>query len=463
MNPFIGDAFVIGVKEGILLYLSIILVLAYGKREHLNYLKMPLFAGVIAVLLSSFIILNITVTPEFKSVIVKMIGYVFGLFYLFSLGTLYHTTGSDVLGPLKALAHKGPVMVPVVLLLTMLYFAPDMAGSSLYVADLYFTAERNKIVFFSAAAGFSLALLLAHIVVTRVTFDVMRFFELPQILLFLALLKLVAGGVRGFAELSLIPSVQAGLMKLIHDMVHQTFLFLLVPDHPLLSTTTWNFIGVLFGPSAGMWLSLGIMLLPLILFIKIQFSEAVSLPGEISVPARKRIFIRAVRDQRVMRSVPVFIFMVFILSTWFAQKGESSDPLYLPQVRPLIGENGKVIIPLQSTLDDLRDGSLHKFSVTVAGEEVRLIVMKKPDGTLAVCLDACEICQPDGYGQAPEHVVCLYCKTPILFASLGKPGGCNPIPLGALVTDKDIQVELAEIARQREKVNRGDSKGPITR
>ena len=459
MSPFINDAFVIGVKGGIPLYLCASLVLAYGRKERLAYMKMPLFAGMLALLLTSLMVMNANVTPEFRAVIVKMIGYVFGLFYLFSLGALYHTTGTDMLGPLKTLSRKSAVMVPVILLLTLLYFAPDMAGSSLYVADLYSMAERNKIVFLAAAAGFGLAILLTHIVVTRVTFDVMRLFDLPQVLLFLALMKLIAGGVRGFAEMSLIPSVQAGLMKLIHDMVHQTFLFLLVPDHPLLSTTTWNFIGVLFGATVGQWLSLAIMLLPLIIFIKIQFNEAVSLPREISVPARKRIFIRSVRDQRLTKSIPVIIFMVFIMSTWFAQKGESTDPLYTPEPRQVLAENGKVTIPLQSALDDLRDGSLHKFSVTVAGEDVRLFIMKKPDGTLAVCLDACEICPPDGYGQAPGHVVCLNCKTPIPFVSLGKPGGCNPIPLVALVTDKDVQIDLAEISGQWAKVKSGDAKG----
>jgi uncharacterized membrane protein len=225
--------------------------------------------------------------------------------------------------------------------------------------------------------------------------------------------------------------------------------------------TTWSFIGVLFGADVGLWLSLGIMLLPLIIFIKMHFAEAISLPRDLSLPARKRIFIRSVRDQRIMKSLPVFLFMAFIVSTWFAQKGEQTDRLYLPQPRPVMAENGKVVIPLQSALDDLRDGSLHKFSITVDGEEVRLFIMKKPDGTLAVCLDACEICQPEGYGQAPEHVVCLYCKTPILFASLGKPGGCNPIPLAALVTDKDVQVDVAEISGQWAKVKSGEAKGMV--
>jgi hypothetical protein len=58
------------------------------------------------------------------------------------------------------------------------------------------------------------------------------FFALPQLLLFFAMVKLFGSGIKGITELSLIPSVQRGFMKFIHDFVHQTFVMLMVPDHP---------------------------------------------------------------------------------------------------------------------------------------------------------------------------------------------------------------------------------------
>jgi uncharacterized membrane protein len=268
-------------------------------------------------------------------------------------------------------------------------------------------------------------------------------------LLALALMKLIAGGVRGFAELSLIPTVQAGIMKFIHDVVHQTFVLVLVPDHAVLSKTTWNFIGVVFGETVGLWLSLLLLILPLLLFIKRHFSAPVDVPSQVDAPSQKRIWIKAVRDLRVQRSIPVLLFLVFIVGLWFSQRGESVDPFYLPAARPVYAEGDAVAIPLQSPLDDLRDGSLHKFTLALEDQVARILVLKRPDSTLGVCLDACEICAPDGYGQAKEHVVCLYCKTPIPFSSVGSPGGCNPIPLDALVTDKEVRITLAEIRAKR--------------
>ena len=50
-------------------------------------------------------------------------------------------------------------------------------------------------------------------------------------------------------------------------------------------------------------------------------------------------------------------------------------------------------------------------------------------GKLTVDLDACAICKPDGYGQAEGTVICYYCKTLIPLDTVGKPGGCNPVPI----------------------------------
>jgi len=455
MSPFIGEAFIIGAKQGVSLALSTSLVLALFRREHLDQLRRSFLAGVAVVLLATLAVMNLNGTHEFRATIVKLTGYVFGLLYLFSLGSLYHATGTDLLGRLKGPVRGSGVLVPLVFLLTVLYFAPDMAGSSLFLVELFSLAGRNQAVFAAAAAGFVLAASLSHLAFKRIGMHALRLFGLPQALLVLALMKLMFGGVRGFTELSLIPSVQAGLMKLVHDMVHQLFVMIMVPDHPLLTMTAWKYIGLVFGNTVGLWLSLILFIMPLAIFIKKHFAEAIIPPPEAARPALQRLFIKAARDQRLLKSIPVFAFMLFILSTWFVQSGESAGTLYMPEPKVITAAAGKAVIPLQTPAEDLRDGMLHKYTITINDEPVHLLIMRRPDGTLAVCLDACEICPPDGYGQARAHVVCVSCNTPMPFESLGKPGGCNPIPLEALVTDKVIQVQIGEIAVQMKKINSG--------
>lgn len=446
MSQFIRDAFLTGVKEGAKLSLCVLLLLAYFRARGYEELKKPLMAGLAVLALASLALLNTTVTVELRSGIVTMIGFVFGLFYFFSLGALLHTTGTDMLGPLHRTAGEKPVLAALVFLLTLVYFLPDMAAGSLYVSDLFFMSEKRAVIVLAAGAGFFLALGLSALAGSRVSPKVMRLFGLPQVLLFLALVKLAAGGVRGFTDFSLIPSVQAGLMKLIHDFVHQVFVMIMVPDHPVLSVTAWGFIGSLFGQTAGLWLSLILFAVPLAIFLRKHFSEAMNIPPEAGSGAARRRFIKTLRDERLLKSLPVFAFMLFIVSTWFVQSGEGVTRLYNPQPRPVAAEAGMVVIPLQTPAEDLMDGSIHKFSIALGGTDMRLLVMKKPDGTLAVCLDACEICQPDGYGQGPEHVVCLYCKTPIPFDTVGSPGGCNPIPVDALVTEKEVRIPVSEIS-----------------
>ncbi len=457
MSQFLREALFIGIKEGLKLSLSVFVVLSYLRSAGIGGLRKPLVAGILTVFAASVVVLSATTVVEIRDVVVRLIGYSFGIFYLLALGVLFHESGTDMLGPFKRLFSKNIILVPFVFILSLLYYVPDMAGSSLYIADLFSMSGRRAIVFMLAGAGLLLAvpafLFLLQKAAKKVPMAVL--FGLPQVLLFLALLKLLAGGVRGFAELSLIPSVQAGIVKLVHDVVHQTFVMIMVPDHPILTTTAWNSIGILFGNTLTLWLSLIVLVVPLLVFIKKNFAEEAPVPAIPQGPALRRLSIKSFRDARLLKSIPVLVFLLVILSLWFVQQGETVSSLYNPEPRPVVAAGGQLSIPLTTPGEDLRDGNLHKFSLAVQGEAYRLLVIKKPDGTLSVCLDACEICQTEGYAQGRDHVVCLYCKTPIPFDSVGKPGGCNPIPITALITEKEIRVEVSEIRKKWQSVNSG--------
>jgi hypothetical protein len=90
--------------------------------------------------------------------------------------------------------------------------------------------------------------------------------------------------------------------------------------------------------------------------------------------------------------------------------------------------SGLIVIPKKGEID-LEDGKLHKYQIRHRGREARFMILSAPDGHLTVTLDACAICKPDGYGQAQGAVLCYYCKTLIPLETVGKPGGCNPVPV----------------------------------
>jgi hypothetical protein len=457
------EALLIGIKEAVKLSICIFLFISYIRNSKRPYLRTPFYLALSVVLCFSIAALSFSVTPVMRDMVVKMIGYVFGIFYMLSLGVLYQETGTNLIGSLKNVFNKRTFISPIIFILTCFYFVPDMLGSTLYVSDLYAMSGNASLTITLPILGFISLITIFFIVIRKKQFVANKMVGLPQLLLFLALIKLFAGGVKGFTELSLIQSVQSGLTKLIHDVVHQTIITLMVPDHQLLKTTTWNFIGFVFSETFTLWLSVIIFLIPLFVFIRKYYIADIYIPSELPTPASKRKFLRSVKDERLLRSLPVIIFMVCILGTWFVERSESISKLYDPEPVPIVADGGKIVIPLSSPQRDLRDGMLHKYSVDLDGENVRILIMKKEDETLAVGLDACEICPPDGYVQGEDHVVCLYCMTPIPIETLGQPGGCNPIPLNALVTGANIEIELSEIKEKWNKVKTGETKEGINK
>jgi uncharacterized membrane protein len=105
----------------------------------------------------------------------------------------------------------------------------------------------------------------------------------------------------------------------------------------------------------------------------------------------------------------------------------------------LAGPTGEIFIPKKGEVN-LEDGQLHKYIFKQGGKEARFFVLMTPSGKLTVDLDACAICKPDGYGQVEGMVLCYYCKTLIPLETVGKPGGCNPVPVS--FTEKEDGVHL---------------------
>jgi uncharacterized membrane protein len=84
-------------------------------------------------------------------------------------------------------------------------------------------------------------------------------------------------------------------------------------------------------------------------------------------------------------------------------------------------------------IDEVKDGRLHRFSyVTDDGHVVRFFMINRSREhvKMGVVFDACVMCGGEmGYIQEGNEVICLACDTRIFIPSIGRSGGCNPIPL----------------------------------
>ncbi len=468
MSSFVvSEALVIGLKEGFKAGIVWLVFRSYLILRNKPYLIKPFYIGISISFFLAVVFMALPVYVVGKESLGKLVEMSFAVFLLSSGAALFHASGTGLFGKTGGggTAFEGNrgdwIKGLLIFFITLFFFFPDTLGSVLYLRNLSFMKQAVFMTHASAFIGFLFA---AFIIVFINKFLrpslIGSFFNLPQFLLFLSIVKLLGGGTRGFTELSLIPSVQRGIMKFTHDVIHQTFVMFMVPDHTLLKTTIWNFIAIFFGPNIASFAALFILLLLPLLFIYQSLFEPLP-ESEALTGAKRRKIIHLMLSDRRRKAIPVFFFIGFILFAWFSQSGESVSRLYDPEPRPVVEERGKVLIPLHDPTMDLMDGMVHKFSLTHGEETIRLLIIKKSNNALSVCLDACEICPPEGYGQRGDYVVCIYCGTPIPLDSLGQPGGCNPIPLSYAVDERFVKIEVAEILKRWEMVKTGKGKKAV--
>jgi hypothetical protein len=458
------EAKLIGFKEGIKVAIVWFVFYSYLELKDKKNLIKPINNGLVTVCIITIIMLLLPqgfIAKEYLSNVIEMS---FAFLLILSAAALFHASGTDLFEPLRValksqnssftnnttlskggMFEKGRVGGIIIFLATLIFFVPDSTGSVIFLKELAFMRGAEFMTYAYSFAGFAVAVLIIFLAVKFYKpYWIGDYFDIPQLLLFLAIVKLLGGGIKGIAELSLIPSVQRGFMKFIHDFVHQTLVLLMIPDHPLLETTVWNFIGIFFGPNLASAASLVILLFFPLLFVYYRLFKPLPEPEAQTGVQRRKIKSQQLSNTR-KKALPVLFFISLILVAWFSQRGETISRLYIPKQKPVVVDKGVVAIPLKDPTMNLMDGALHKFSLVHEAEEIGILIIKRSDNTLSVCLDACEICPSEGYGQRADHVVCLYCGTPLHIDTLGKPGGCNPIPLAVEIDGRFVRIELSEI------------------
>lgn len=270
-------------------------------------------------------------------------------------------------------------------------------------------------VFVTAAATFLERRLPAVVTVTNETLLLL----VTSLLMFMSAFVL---------RLDLFSPLTMNVMKFIHDFVHHSFESLLIPDHPFFRPDVWSYIGYLFSSSVGLWGGMIVWFVPSMLII--YAIHRAPLPSVVHIrqgAQRRKLLAASISDRRCQLIVPWLA--VLILAAAVDKSRFPSIEYWDPQ--PVIvarNPSGNIVVPKKGEID-LADGKLHKYLFKEGGREARFILLTTPAGKLTATLDACAICKPQGYGQAEGSVVCYYCKTLIPLDTVGKPGGCNPVPI----------------------------------
>ena len=96
----------------------------------------------------------------------------------------------------------------------------------------------------------------------------------------------------------------------------------------------------------------------------------------------------------------------------------------------------------------VKDGKLHRFAyVTDDGHKVRFFLLNRFTDKFApvAVFDACSICGDMGYIKKGDELICIACNVRIFLPSVGKLGGCNPIPLDYKLEGQNIVIALKTI------------------
>jgi uncharacterized membrane protein len=245
-----------------------------------------------------------------------------------------------------------------------------------------------------------------------VKINLQKFFRVTTAILFLVAGQLVITGLHELSENGALPSSRQE-MAIIGPIVSNDYFF---------------FVTIL-------------ALAALMVLLEMKSRQPVDLPE--SGAARRKALWTARRERLWMASVYVFsfAFIVMVTASFIYEKSASA----LSPATEVTFVDGKVSIPLKQVYD----GELHRYAAKEGGTEVRFWLYQKPDGKIATVLDACEICGGVGFYKSSHGVTCKNCGSPINPQSVGTPGGCNPIPLKAAVTDDAVIISEVDLAAGR--------------
>ncbi|MEW5815620.1 MAG: Fe-S-containing protein [Spirochaetota bacterium] len=413
------DAFVITMREGIEAALVLGLILGYLNRMGLKDLKRYVYTGlalaIAASLVGALVFSLIGFEPENEvlegallAAAAVLVASLVVWMWRASRGIKRHVDSrlEALTGATQRRRGWG--------LLSFTFFMVFREGVEivLFLAALSLTQSSGLVQVIGGISGLALVFLFGFLLIKgSVHFDLKLFFRVTGVVLLILVVRLAAGSLHEFSEVGVLPSTPLEL----------------------------QIIGFIVKDATSIVILLVLMLIPILAILpglRIPPEEKLPRPGETPADRRKRI--ASLRRSRLWGKALVAIVLAMAVPL-SAAAYKSAVSGYRPEPVELAPQDEAIRIPMKN----LETGKLHKFLYRKGGEDVRFIVIKRSENDIAAAMDACRICPPLGYYQEGETIICDNCNAPINLATVGMPGGCNPIPLQASITGAEIVIEVA--------------------
>jgi len=330
------------------------------------------------------------------------------------------------------------------------------------------SSGRTAASFGAATGGLLLGALPFAVLRTRLRkLPLDRVFMPASLLMSVGALQFWFGGVAELGGESIMVPLQNGLKLFINEFMKSAQSALLIPDHPFLDVTLSGLAQYLGSDRSALTITVLFLMAPPVIILIALFARPDPAVTCFAAAHERRRSIAAFRQDLTFQSAPVlsaFIMLIILLHA----VNLSLNPLYEPEPIPVREvEGGSVIrVPIAGKAGDLDDKKLRKYVYYAGSKQVLFLAVMKPDGTVGIALDQCEICRPAdwnkdarGYAQQGPNLFCKYCVTPITTSSVNTPGGCNPIPVPFTVEDNTIIIERSELVGIFDKAEALERKG----
>ena len=415
------QAFIITLREGVEASLIVGIVFAYlskiGRPELKRTVFWALASAIAASVFGAVLLSRLQFNPDIFEGWVMLVA----AFFTGSMIWFMNKTTRSMKGEIEAKiarATAGSSQFALFLLVFLLVLREGVETVLILAAVSLNSTELLS--FTGTALGVAVAVVFGVMFVRgSVKINLQRFFRVTTIILYFVTFQLLVSGLHELSENGVLPSSTAE-MRLIGPIVRNDLFF---------------FVTML-------------ALAAIMILMEQRRRIPAALPLDAAPADRRRAAWSQRREKLWMTAVISASFLFIFLSTAEFIYAKSSTALSATAPVTLVGE--QVTVPVAEITADGPESKLHRYGVHVDdgqghSPEVRFLLFKKPDGNIVSVADACSICGPVGFYVGAQGITCKMCASPLNAASMGQPGGCNPIPLKSTVAGGQVVIAAADL------------------
>ncbi|WP_312203574.1 Fe-S-containing protein [Anaerospora hongkongensis] len=419
------ESLVVTLREGIEAALVVAIILAYLKRLNKTQLNCYVYIGlgtaVVASILGAVLFTTFDIEPDneiFEGTMFLVAGVFVGSMVLWMRKTAKNMkqTMENKLGRIVESGADLKKQGWGLFAFTFFMIFREGIETVLFLSALSL-GESPVMGWVGGLLGIAMSVLFAYFFIKgSIRINLAKFFNVTSMILMILVVRLFAGSIHEFAEIQLIP----------------------------MNPTVMYILGLIVRENSTVIISMIMLTLPILMVLFDNSNKSAVNPNSIADPIVRRQALAKLKQEKQWKFAVVGAVLVIngILG------GNIVESYLKPTIDPMpisvTAQDGKIAIAAES----LEDGLIHKYVYRANGTDIKLLLIKREDGSIGSGLDACEICGPQGYYQEEDNkanIICKNCNAPIAIPTIGFPGGCNPVAVEAQVDGDNVVFAAAQL------------------